>query len=152
MSESPPQAVLCDYGKAIRADKATESKIGPIPFLAPEVGEPNVYTSKIDIWGIGLVCCSILFPKAIYNLSTEGKRPDTSWWAMMLTKLSTYAEKGKQQKSFASLIEGMLYWRHQERYTVVVSMISFTHSPLESWTYLMSFWIPISIDSTLSLI
>ena len=139
MSESPPQAVLCDYGKAIRADKATDSKIGPIPFLAPEVGDSNIYTSKIDIWGVGIVCCSILFPRAIHNLSTEGKKPDISWWAMMLTMLSTYAEKGKQQKSFAHFIERMFCWRHQERYTVGNFLISFTHSLSESLTHLMSF-------------
>ena len=120
MSESPPQAVLCDYGKTIKSKKALETTIGPIPFLAPEVGELDGYTSKIDIWGVGIVGCFILFPRAINDLVTGGKRPDTQWYAMMLGMLSTYKEKGKQQKSFAHFIEGMFCWRFQERYTVGV--------------------------------
>ena len=123
MSEKPPQAALCDYGKAVKSSQAFETKIGPIPFLAPEVGEPTGYTNKIDIWGVGIVGCFILFPRAISDLITRGKRPSFKWYAMMLEMLSTYKEKGKQQKSFAHLIERMLCWRFQERYTVGVAPI-----------------------------
>ena len=123
MSDDPPQAALCDYGKATKAEKAFETTIGPIPFLAPEVGEPGGYTNKIDIWGVGLVCCSILFPKAINDLGTGGKRPNINWWWAMLEMLSKYKKKGKQENSFADLIEGMFCWRHRERYTVGVSLI-----------------------------
>ena len=120
MSENPHQAALCDYGKAVKSSQAFETKIGPIPFLAPEVGGSNGYTNKIDVWGVGIVGCFILFPEAINDLITRGKRPSIKWYAMMLGMLSTYKEKGKQPKSFAHLIEGMLCWRFQERYSVSV--------------------------------
>ena len=126
MSDNPPKAALCDYGKAIKAEKAFETKIGPIPFLAPEVGEPSGYTNKIDIWGVGIVCCWILFPEAINDFCTEGKRPHTKWWATIITMLNRYKEEGEQQKSFAHLIEGMFRWRHQDRYTVGVFLSWFT--------------------------
>ena len=122
MSENPPQAVLCDYGKAVKAEKATQTNIGPIPFLAPEVGEKAGYTNKIDIWGVGIVGCFILFPKAVNDLIVEGERPNIKWYSMMLTMLSTYKEKGTQEKNFANLIEGMLGWRWQTRLSVSVSL------------------------------
>lgn len=151
MSTSPPQAILCDFGKAVKAPKAFETTIGPIPFLAPEVGEPNGYTNKIDIWGVGIVCCWILFPNAISDHITKKKRPDTKFVATMLGMLSEYKAKGKQEKSFAHLIEGMLRWRVENRYTVGVSLISFTESLLDSLSYLLSFE-PTSSDPTSSLV
>ena len=37
LSSKPSQAVLCDYGKAAVAKSSTNTAIGPIPTLAPEV-------------------------------------------------------------------------------------------------------------------
>ena len=151
MSTSPPLAILCDYGKAVKAPKAFETTIGPIPFLAPEVGEPNGYTNKIDIWGVGIVCCWILFPNAISDHITKKKRPDTKFVATMLGMLSDYKGKGKQEKSFAHLIEKMLQWRSGNRITVGVPLISFTQSLSESLSYLLPFE-PTSSDPTFSLV
>ena len=139
MSESPSQAVLCEYGKAVKAGRAFQTMIGPIPFLAPEVRDPNGYTNKIDIWGVGIVCCSMLFSKAISDLSTKGQQPDATWWRMMSDMLAKYEGKGDQEKSFSHLIKGMFCWRHQERYTVDIFLIWSTHSPFENLTYIMSF-------------
>ena len=61
MSLDPPQAVLCDYGKARHRLKERDTRLGPIPTLAPEVDGVTDYNNKIDIWGIGYVCCWILF-------------------------------------------------------------------------------------------
>ena len=123
MSKVPAQAALCDYGKAVKAETATLKTIGPTPFLAPEVGKVEGYTNKIDIWGFGLVCCYILFPKVINTRINESKRPDQQWFATITRLLSEFKKKGKQQESFAHFIERMFRWLPEERYTVSASLI-----------------------------
>lgn len=108
MSLSPPKAVLCDFGKARHASTHRDTHIGPIPTLAPEVDGQTWYDSKIDIWGIGYVCCWILFPGFIskhYDI-----RPDKTWHTKAMTHLSGYESNGPMESSFADLIRQMLAW------------------------------------------
>lgn len=70
MSLSPPKAILCDFDKARQASSHCDTHIGPIPTLAPEVDGYTWYNSSIDIWGIGYVCCWILFPNLCPDMST----------------------------------------------------------------------------------
>ena len=63
MSAEPPQATLCDYGKAIEAEDSAVTTIGPISTLAPEVWSVSMdgpYTSKIDMWAYGYAIAEIL--------------------------------------------------------------------------------------------
>lgn len=122
MSVDPPQAVLCDYGKAIYADEATSTKIGPIQFLAPEVGDPEGYRDKIDVWGVGLVCCWILFPEYIKIGIKKGSKPDIKWYRDIISLLGQYANRGRQQRSFGNLIEGMLRWSSTNRLTAAEAL------------------------------
>ncbi len=52
LSENPPRAAICDYGKAIEAEVSRDTRIGPIHTLAPEVwtAAESGYTRSIDVW------------------------------------------------------------------------------------------------------
>ena len=122
MSFDPPQAVLCDYGKAIQADKATVTTIGPIVYLAPEVKDQESYRSPIDIWGLGVVCLWIVCPEYIKSENVKNKRPDPAWLARVLSKLSEYAKLGEHESRFANLIESMLSWNPDNRPTATQAL------------------------------
>ena len=96
----PPKAVLCDYGKARRSLKETDSKIGPIPTLAPEVNGFREYTNKIDIWGVGYVCCSILFPEYMRANVDITKPPNrnVAWYMGLRDQFDTYRKRGPSEK------------------------------------------------------
>lgn len=112
MSLIPPRAVLCDYGKARHAPWHFDSRIGPIPTLAPEVDGRARYDNKIDIWGIGLVCCGILFPsfQREFLLRNNDGRPDRSWHMGIMALLSEYEGNGLMESCFADLVRQMLAW------------------------------------------
>ena len=50
VAQDPPLAALIDYGKSVRAVEHDDTRIGPIPTVAPEVSERRVYTNKVDVW------------------------------------------------------------------------------------------------------
>ena len=105
ISLDPPHAVLCDYGKAIYSASATDSGIGPIPTLAPEVDTDCIryYTNKIDIWGIGYVCAWVLFRSFMESKLDRNRRPDKVWHQAIMTQLSQYAKKGVPRMQFRRL-------------------------------------------------
>jgi len=117
MSLLPPRAVLCDYGKASHAAWHVDSHIGPIPTLAPEVDGHTRYDNKIDIWGIGLVCCGILFPnfQREFLLRSDNSRPDRTWHIGIMALLSEYESSGPMESSFADLTRQMLAWTPPRR-------------------------------------
>lgn len=117
MSLVPPRAVLCDYGKARHAPWHVDSHIGPIPTLAPEVDGHARYDNKIDIWGIGYVCCGILFPsfQRKFLLRNNSGRPDRSWHIGIMALLSEYQSSGPTESSFADLVRQMLAWTPRHR-------------------------------------
>ena len=117
MSLVPPRAVLCDYGKARRAPWHVDSHIGPIAFLPPEVDGQRRYDSKIDVWGIGYVCCEILFPgyQSDFRSKTKNSRPDETWHKGAMALLLEYGNRGSAERSFADLIRRMLAWNPAHR-------------------------------------
>ena len=123
-SLKPPIAVLCDYGKAVRSPSATDSRIGPIPTLAPEVDTKGhaLYNNKIDIWGIGYVCSRILFNAYMIQNLDMGTRPDRTWHEAIMTQLSEYAKFGRPQRSFADLVSRMLAWDPADRPTAAEAL------------------------------
>ncbi|KAL9023487.1 MAG: hypothetical protein Q9196_007168, partial [Gyalolechia fulgens] len=53
MSLSPIRAVLGDFGKAVREERAQNMSIGPAATRAPEVDGTTSYDNKIDVWSMG---------------------------------------------------------------------------------------------------
>jgi len=113
MSVSPPKAVLCDFGKARHASSHRDTHIGPIPTLAPEVDGHTWYNSSIDIWGIGYVCCWILFPKFVSRYVDI--RPNEAWHTGAMAYLTKYESSGPTESCFADLIRQMLAWTPAHR-------------------------------------
>lgn len=123
MSVNPPRAVLCDYGKVVFSACHMDSRIGPISSLAPEVTGKSPYDQKIDVWGIGYVCCWILFP-IFQNEHVKGdERPNKAWHKDAMTQMTQYeARSGPLERSFADLIRHMLAWSPGNRLTAAQAL------------------------------
>ena len=122
MSLEPPKAVLCDYGKSRQAAWHTDTRIGPIPTLAPEVTGHSRYDSKIDIWGLGYVCCWILFPEFQLR-NADGVRPDRNWHKGAMAQIADYERLGgPSERSFADLVRQMLAWAPTNRITAAQAL------------------------------
>ena len=59
LSVRPPRATICDYGKALEAEKSQDTQISPIHTLAPEVWT-GPYTRAIDVWAYGYAIAEVL--------------------------------------------------------------------------------------------
>lgn len=139
LSLHPPKAVLCDYGKAKHTPEHLDTRIGPIPTLAPEVDGRTKYTNKIDIWGIGYICCWIMFPEYQLANATDGSRPHLEWHKGIMKELSRYGGGGPSLRhDFADLVRRMLSWRPKDRPTAAQAlqhpcMQIKSASPVPSW-------------------
>ena len=125
MSVDPPRAVLCDYGKATRSSKANEHRLGPIPTIAPEVDGKTEYDNKIDIWGLGYVCCWVLFPAYFARMVDNHKTPkrNVSWYTGLLELVRGYRQQGgPEERSFADLARGMIEWDPRGRPTAAQAL------------------------------
>ena len=106
MSMNPPKAVLCDFGKAIRAHTQKNPRIGPPNTLAPEIAEDGSrpYNNKIDIWSFGWVCCYILFS----DWRGMKHRADEDWIIDMRKLLADHGQIGPLESQFTELISMMI--------------------------------------------
>lgn len=121
MSTEPPRASLCDYGKAIEAKNATDTTIGPIHTLAPEVWTKNCsYTDKIDMWAYGYAIAEILgycVAKSSDQNSYRTKNPPITHhrhWAI-LEMLRAHCNKVIEDELLVDLISKLLTWNPGER-------------------------------------
>ena len=113
LSLDPPQATLCDYGKAVRATSHVDSRIGPIPTLAPEVDGRTEYSNKIDVWSLAYACCSILFPAT--RRAQGGSLMSEGTYRGLIDALNEYSNRGPLENSFADLLRQMLSLRPEDR-------------------------------------
>jgi serine/threonine protein kinase len=60
LSLSPQNAVIYDYGKAVRMRSTKKTRIGPEYSLAPKIYGDILYTSKIDVWAWAYAAAQIL--------------------------------------------------------------------------------------------
>ena len=121
-SYEPPIAVLCDYGKAIHAKSSKDSRIGPIPTLAPEVDGSKNYDGKIDIWGIALVFSFMLFPKYTKPQLSSNKRFTQKWYGGLIDLYSEFAGTGSSQRLLTELAKKMLSEEPKSRPTALESL------------------------------
>lgn len=124
MSLDPPEAVICDYGKAVHSQRESKSNTGPIPTLAPEVHMDGhrSYDNRIDIWGIGYVCCQILVnPYSIKHFDMT-KGLDEARHTIIMEQLSGYARLGPLQHTFIDLVKRMFAWDPANRPTAAEAL------------------------------
>lgn len=48
ISDTPPEAAICDYGKGVNPAESTQTGVSPVHTLAPEVWQRKGYTNQID--------------------------------------------------------------------------------------------------------
>ncbi|ORY55901.1 kinase-like domain-containing protein [Pseudomassariella vexata] len=78
LSLDPPEASICDFGKALRSGKGHDTTIGPIDTVAPEVwtSKERGYSNAIDIWSLAYTwLCSLQRPTNLrHNAKTDLQR------------------------------------------------------------------------------
>lgn len=120
----PPRASLCDYGKAIESQTSTETTIGPIPTLAPEVWTVDTtgpYTSQIDMWAYGFAIAQILIfahqrsSGAVYFTENVPITPDR--YSTILNMLLEHCKMMNEDCSLVDLVIKLMLWDPKDRWS-----------------------------------
>lgn len=115
MSNDPPRAALCDYGKAVEAKTSKVTTIGPIYTLAPEVwmvARDGPYTAKIDTWAYGYAIAVVLgYKPPDYSKITQDQL------ASILRTLRASYVRGTDSEPLVDLVSKLLVWRPQDRWS-----------------------------------
>ena len=125
MSVKPPQASLCDYGKAIEAANSTVATIGPICTLAPEVWTVSTdgpYTAKIDMWAYGYAIAEILgYSVAKYpgldGYRTNNPRITRNRHIAILDMLHAHCNTVTEDEPLVDLVSKLLVWEPEGRWS-----------------------------------
>ncbi|MCJ1402329.1 hypothetical protein MMC11_005549 [Xylographa trunciseda] len=115
MSNDPPRAALCDFGKAIKAKTSKVTTIGPIHTLAPEVwtvAKDGPYTAKIDTWAYGYAIAELLGYKPRDNSKITQER----LVSILRTLRASYA-RGTDGEPLVDLVSKLLVWRPRDRWS-----------------------------------
>ena len=123
LSNEPPRASLCDYGKAIEAGRSTHTTIGPIHTLAPEVwtvSTAKAYTDKIDMWAYGYAIAEILgYSLQKYpgqdDFYTNDPRITHNRHSAILEMLRAHVNKITEDEPLADLVSKLLVWEPEQR-------------------------------------
>ncbi|KAL9578163.1 MAG: hypothetical protein Q9212_005894 [Teloschistes hypoglaucus] len=90
-SRVPPEAVLHDFGKAIKAPQDHRTDLGAMVTLAPEVDGRTKYSNKIDIWSLAFSFCQIAFPRLLDGVDPT-RRTTRSWLDKTLKYLENFRD------------------------------------------------------------
>lgn len=106
ISLNPTQAVLGDFGKALRAETDQNIWIGPAATRAPEVNGRIQYDNKIDVWSMGWALVWALKP----DLFPEKDQPFIlhAWYSRVMEVVTLTLEEGGWHAKLAELLAGML--------------------------------------------
>ena len=120
MSDNPPQAVLCDFGKTILGQTCTSKSAGPVTTRAPEMDGVQPYSNAVDIWSCGYAFARVLVPDMT---STTGHNPDDrqdeDWIEIIIERLLEVGEKSMLHEQVTDLVMEMLEFLPENRPTVV---------------------------------
>ncbi|ERF71973.1 hypothetical protein EPUS_07443 [Endocarpon pusillum Z07020] len=125
MSNSPPRASICDFGKAIKAQTSNFTAIGPISTCAPEVWRVlnfGPYTNKIDTWAFGYAIADILgysvekYPGAD-GLKEANPKITRNRHAAMVQMLLDHSEKRPEDAALVDLALKLLVWDSKLRWS-----------------------------------
>lgn len=112
MSMHPAQAVLGDFGKAVRAERSCYAFLGPAYTVAPEVDINGIksYDNKIDVWSFGIVML-----RSITNCSVPRERATTEWHDGVMQALAQLSNLKRSNRDVVNLISAMLDWDPRNR-------------------------------------
>jgi serine/threonine protein kinase len=121
LSYEPPQASVCDYGKVVEAVHSTDTCIGPIHSLAPEVWTANKdspYDAKIDMWAFGYAIAELLgyslhlhHPHGIDHKITHDRH------TAILNRLCAHRDDTREDAPLVDLVFKLLEWDSEQRYS-----------------------------------
>ena len=125
LSNEPPRASICDYGKVIEAENSTVTTIGPIHSLAPEVWTVNIdgpYTAKVDTWAYGYAIAEILgYSVQKYpgpdGFHTNNPRITRNRHSAILQMLRAHCDKTTEDAPLVDLIFKLLIWKPEQRWS-----------------------------------
>jgi len=102
---SPPEAALCDFGKAIESKDSKDTVIGPKNTLAPEVWGQRPYNNMIDVWSLAYA-----WMNTFRRRLPRPEHIDSATHCQMFQVIRCLIETGKIQEQFAILLRQMLSW------------------------------------------
>ena len=140
VSASPPRAMLCDFGKAIEAERSDDTAIGPVYTLAPEVWTTKTdgaYTSKIDAWAYGHAIAEILGYSIEDSPGADGPRHTNpqitrNRHVAMLEMLRAHSQMTPEDKPLTDLATKLLAWEPQQRWSAAQALEHDCWSPIIS--------------------
>ena len=130
VSIEPPRAALCDYGKAIEAEKDSTTRIGPISTLAPEVWtipRTGPYTAKIDMWAYGYAIAEIFgysawkYPGGDHPRSSDPEIT-VGRLAAIHRMLGTHCASVTEDRALVDLAEKLLVWDPARRWSAAQAL------------------------------
>ncbi|KAI4264746.1 MAG: hypothetical protein L6R42_000156 [Xanthoria sp. 1 TBL-2021] len=107
IGSTPPEAVLGDFGKTIKAESASDNCLGPIYTRAPEVDSQTQYTNKVDLWSLGSVLLRVIEP----DRHPPSGQPPSFQWHQSLIQYTENAKRdiaGSLEADVLDLIQHML--------------------------------------------
>lgn len=114
ISLAPPVAVICDWGKVSNATTDTNTYLGPIHTLAPEVYHSKLpYNNKIDVWSLAYAWLKTLGRGLLPDLPS--KKIDYTGHALLIDRIDKLQRQRRIQKDFGDLLTRMLSWEPQAR-------------------------------------
>ncbi|KAK0614714.1 kinase-like domain-containing protein [Immersiella caudata] len=119
-SLDPPVAAICDFGKATNQRHSTNTAIGPIDTVAPEVWAStprNPYTRAADVWSLGYAWLSTFghlrdLMSADGNLKTDEVRA-----RRIHRELDSRVRSGLTPSSLGDLLKAMMSFEATQRCT-----------------------------------
>jgi serine/threonine protein kinase len=111
MSNKPARASLCDFGKAVKAERPHSTCIGPIHTLAPEVWSGRSYNNKIDMWAYGFALAEIL------GYRPKSSRITKAIHSEILELLHQFRVQAAEDARIIDLILNLLAWDPEDRIT-----------------------------------
>lgn len=117
-SFQPPRAGICDFGKAKRGIQGTETGIGPIHTVAPEVwAAAGPYSSAIDVWSLAYAWLWTFQRRTDVKYRTDARRQ-----ASLVATVENLYQSGDITVDFADLLHSMLAYDAHQRPTAETAL------------------------------
>lgn len=118
-SFQPPRAGICDFGKAKRGIQGTETGIGPIHTVAPEVwAAAGPYSSAIDVWSLAYAWLWTFQRRTDVKCRTDARRQ-----ASLMATIEHVYQGGDISSDFADLLRSMLAYDAHQRPTAEKALL-----------------------------
>ncbi|KAK1750439.1 kinase-like domain-containing protein [Echria macrotheca] len=121
----PPSAAICDFGKAIDKPYDTETAIGPIDTVAPEVWQATParpYGPAVDVWSMGYAWLSTFGSLLRFFSAANNRKTDEKRHQRIQLELDERVKAGIIPAALGSLIRSMMEYNPRFRYTAAQAL------------------------------